>query len=191
MTLSARSTALLKALPGTLLVICASACASSGTAHMSDDRTRIADVNQTVVDVNLHHVASAGDRDVGVTVVQAFDALPAAYIKLGIKSAAVLDTTGGVYTVGARNLRLHGTLGGTHLSSYIDCGSGTMAPPADTYDIIFSASTYITARTGGSTLHTLVEASAKDPMASSPRVRCTSTGRFERELATLVDSVKM
>src|SRR6185437_2443078 len=152
------------------------------------DRTRVADVNQTVVDVNLHHVESTTDRDVDVTVVQAFDALPAAYAKLGIRNAAVLDTTGGVYTVGARNLRLHGTLGGTHLSSYIDCGSGTMSSPADTYDVIFSASTYITPRGEGATLHTLVEASAKDPMANSPRVRCTSTGRFERELATLVST---
>jgi hypothetical protein len=182
MTLSIRSTALLEV----LLVICAGACASSGSTHTSDDRTRIEDVNQTVVDVNLHHVASAGDRDVGVTVVQAFDALPAAYARLGIKTAALLDTTGGVYTVGARNLRLHGTLGGTHLSSYIDCGSGTMSSPADTYDVIFSVSTYITPRTDGSTLHTLVEASGKDPMANSPHVRCESTGRFERELATLV-----
>jgi hypothetical protein len=155
---------------------------------MSDDRTRVADANQTVLDVNLHRVESTADRDVGVMVVQAFDALPSAYAKLGIRNAAVLDTSGGVYTIGARNLRLHGTLGGTHLSSYLDCGSGTMSSPADTYDVIFSASTYITARTGGATLHTLVEASGKDPMANSPRVRCASTGRFERELATLVSA---
>ncbi len=184
MTLSMRSTTLLEA----LLVICADACASSGSTHVIDDRTRVASVDRTVVDVNLHHVESTADRDIGVTVVQAFDALPAAYAKLGIKNAAVLDTTAGVYTVGARNLRLHGTLGGTHLSSYVDCGSGTMSSPADTYDVIFSASTYVTPRTGGSTLHTLVEASAKDPMANSPLVRCASTGRFERELATLIST---
>ena len=184
MTLSIRSTVLLEA----LLMICAGACASSGATHESDDRTRVADVNQTVVDVNLHHVESTADRDVDVTVVRAFDALPAAYAKLGIRNAAVLDTSGGVYTVGARNLRLHGTLGGTRLSSYIDCGSGTMSSPADTYDVTFSASTYITPRTGGSTLHTLIQASAKDPMASAPSVRCTSTGRFERELARLASA---
>lgn len=186
MKCSNRSTTLL----GAVLLICTGACASSGTTHMSDDRTRIADVNQTVMDLNLHRVETANDRDVPVTVVQAFDALPAAYTKLGVKTAAVLDTTGGVYTVGARNLRLHGSLGGTHLSSYIDCGSGTMSTPADTYDIIFSASTYITPHEGGSTLHTLVEASAKDPMANSPRVRCSSTGQFERDVAKLVAATR-
>ena len=85
MTLSIRSTILLEA----LLMICTGACASSGATHESDDRTRVADVNQTVVDVNLHHVEST---------------------------------------------------------------------------------------------------SAKDPMASAPPVRCTSTGRFERELARLASA---
>ena len=164
------------------------ACASAGNTHRTDDRTRMEGGGQTVVDLDLHHVESIADRDVAETAVQAFDALPAAYAKLGIRNVAVLDTARGVYTVGARNLRLHGTLGGARLSSYIDCGSGTMSSPADTYDVIFSASSYITARTGGSTLHTLVEASAKDPMTNSPRVRCASTGRFERELATLVSA---
>lgn len=184
---SIRRTALLEAALG----ICAGACASSGTTHRSDDRTRIADVNQSAVfDVNLHRVERTGDRDVSVTMVQAFDALPAAYAKLGIRSAAVVGNNGGVYTIGARNLRLHGTLGGARLSSYIDCGSGTMSTPADTYDVNFSATTYVTARTGGATLHTLVEASAQSPAANSPRVRCVSTGGFERELAKLVDAEK-
>lgn len=184
---SIRNTACL----GALLTVLVAGCASSGTTHQSDDRTRVAGGNQSaVVDVDLHRVETSSDRDVSVTMVQAFDALPSAYAKLGIKDAAVVDNSGGVYTVGARNLRLHGSLGGTRLSSYIDCGSGTMSRPADTYDVAFSATTYVTARAGGATLHTLVQASAQDPMTNSPRVRCVSTGAFERQLASLVDATR-
>ncbi|HEY5087393.1 MAG TPA: hypothetical protein VII66_08565 [Gemmatimonadaceae bacterium] len=185
MMLSNGRTALLEA----ALVICATACASSGNTQVTDTRTRMAGATQSpVVDMDLRQTETTTDQNVTVTAVQAFDALPAAYTKLGINDAAVVDTTRGVYTVGARNLHLHGTLGGTSLSNYIDCGDAPMYTPANTYDVNFSATTYITPRNGGATLHTMVTASGRDPAANMPSVSCTSTGAFERQLAALVSA---
>jgi hypothetical protein len=171
------------------LVILTAACASSGNTVVTDSRTRVSNANDAaVVDVNLHDTQTTVDRDVAVTATQAIGALPAAYAKLGVKDAAVTSVTNEVRTIGVRNLRLHGLLGGVRLSSYIDCGSGSMANPAISYDVNFSATTYVTPRDGGATLHTLVTASAKDPAANAPSVHCVSTGGFERRLAQLVSA---
>lgn len=125
-------------------------------------------------------------HNVSIPAVQAFDALPAAYAKLGIPTIAVVDNAGGVYTVGVRNMHARGSLAGTHLSRYIDCGSGAMRIPADSYDVTFSATTYVVPNGAGSTLHTLVMADARDPGDNRPAVHCSSTGQFERQLADLV-----
>lgn len=170
-----------------LFLTCATACSSAVNTQVTDSRTRMSTgLGIAVVDMNLHNTENATDQNVTVTAAQAVAALPGAFIKLGIKDAAVLDTTGGVYLIGARNVRVHGTLGRARLSSYIDCGSAPMYSPADTYDVSFSATSYATPRDGGATLHTLVMADGRDPAANTPSVHCTSTGAFERQLAQLV-----
>ncbi len=179
------------ALLKTVLVISATACASAGTPQETDRRIRMSGhTNETTLDVNVHDTQAATNQDVPVTVVKAFDALTPAYVSLGIKDAAVVDNTGGVYTIGARNVRVHGSLAGTRMSAYIDCGSAPMYDPANSYDINFSATTFITARDGGATLHTLVVAQATDPMANNPPVHCSSTGGFEKKLADLVTAAQ-
>ncbi len=138
------------------------------------------------MDVDLHTRDMREEHNVPIPAVQAFDALPAAYAKLGIPDVAVVDNTAGVYTIGVRNMRARGSLAGTHLSRYIDCGSGAMRIPADSYDISLSATTYVTPDGAGSVLHTLVAATARDPGDNRAPVRCSSTGQFERQLAELV-----
>ena len=147
------------------------------------------DASQPTLDVNVHDTQSATNQDIPVTVVKAFDALTPAYVKLGIKDAAVVDNTGGIYTIGARNVRVHGTLAGAPMSTYIDCGNAPMYNPANTYDVNFSATTYVTANSaGGSTLHTLILAQATDPAANAQPVHCVSSGGFEKKLAELVSA---
>lgn len=165
-------------------------CASSKPpdTEVRQDRSRVADAYSTAaVDVELQTRDVREEHAVPVPAVQAFDALPAAYAKLGIPAVAVVDTRGGVYTIGVRNLHVHGSLAGTRLSRYIDCGSGSMRIPADSYDVSLSATTYVIPQgTAGSMLHTLVAADARDPADSRPAVRCTSTGQFEQQLASIV-----
>lgn len=138
------------------------------------------------LDVDTHNRAESMSASVPVTAVAAFDALPDIYRRLGIATVALIDTSGGVYTVGVRNLRVHGSLGGTQLSTYLDCGSAPMHDPANSYDVSLSATSYVTPSGQGSTVHTLVTANARDPMANTPPVQCSSTGQFERSVANML-----
>lgn len=185
MRLAAVSAASLAAV---LLAACASAPPNTQTEQ---ERVRLEGAphqNAVLLDVDTRAHDVRQTNDVMVPAVAAFDALPDIYRKLGISTVAVIDTAGGVYTVGARNLRIHGSLGGVRLSNYIDCGSAAMHIPANSYDIVFSASTYVTPAASGSTLHTMVSADARDPMANTPPVRCVSTGKFEQKVAELVSA---
>ena len=113
-------------LAAALVTACASAPPNSQTEQ---ERVRLEGAPHQAavlldVDTRAHDVRQT--NDVLLPAVAAFDALPDIYRKLGIASVAVIDTAGGVYTVGARNLRIHGSLGGVRLSTYIDCGSAAM-----------------------------------------------------------------
>ncbi len=143
-------------------------------------------VQTSQMDVDLHTTDNAATQDVALPTVQVFDQLPDAYKKLGIASVAVVDTTGGVYTVGAKNLRVHGSIGGVQLSRYLDCGGSPMNDPANTYDLTLSATSYVTPNGPGSTLHTLVVGYAQDPASNAPPTRCVSKGAFEKRVAELV-----
>lgn len=163
------------------------ACATSGSHAGDVTRVRVIDPHQAQpLDVELQAQTASDDRVLPMTVVRVFDAIPDAYRQLGVGTVAVVDTSRGVYTIGARNLRLHGSLGGVRLSRYIDCGGAAMRTPADSYDVTFSATSYATPSGSGTTLHTLVLADARDPSANTPPVRCASTGAFERAVADAV-----
>lgn len=165
-------------------------CASAPPNGVStQERVRVEGGDITTsksLDVTTHNRAQSVDAEVPLTAVAAFDALPDVYRRLGIATVAVVDTTGGVYTVGVRNLRVHGSIGGTQLSNYLDCGSAPMHNPANSYDIVLSATSYVTPAGQGSTVHTLVIANARDPMSNTPPVECSSTGQFERSVANML-----
>lgn len=166
--------------------ICGCASSAPPNTEVRRERARMEGPG-TSMDVDLQGRDVREEHTVPIPAVQAFDALPAAFAKLGIPNVAVVDNTAGVYTIGVRNLQVHGSLAGTRLSRYIDCGSGAMRTPADTYDVSLSATTFVMPQgAGGSTLHTLVAADARDPGDNRPAVRCSSTGLFESHLAELV-----
>lgn len=167
-----------------VLAGCASAPPSGVTTQ---ERTRaVGDVTAKPLDVDIHNRDESYEAPVPLPAVAAFDALPDVYKRLGIATVAVVDTTGGVYTVGVRNLRVHGSLGGQQLSTYLDCGSAPMHTPANSYDVNLSATSYVTPSGQGSAVHTLVTATARDPLSNAPPVECSSTGRFERSVADML-----
>lgn len=166
------------------------ACASTPpNAESNQSRVRVEATDPragSMYDIDVQQHAQGTEEQLPLTAVAAFDALPDAYRRLGIATVALVDTSGSVYTVGVRNLRVHGSLGGKQLSTYIDCGSAPMHDPANSYDVILNATSYVTPSGQGSTVHTLVTANARDPMANTPPVECASTGRFERSVADLL-----
>lgn len=169
--------------------ILSAGCASAPTdAVLRQDRIRrtAGGDRETGLDADVRNRDVRETSDVPLPAVRAFDALPAAYASVGISKAAVVDNSGGVYTIGVRNLPAHGSIGGTRLSTYIDCGSGAMRIPANSYDVNLSVTTYVTPNGEGSTLHTMVVADARDPATNSPAIHCSSTGKFESRIAALV-----
>ena len=167
-----------------------SACASAPPSGETDQtRVRVqtaGNSRDTPLDVDTRNHAATANADIPLTTVQAFDALPDIYRRLGITQVALVDTTGGVYTVGVRNLRVHGSIGGQQLSRYLDCGSAPMHVPANSYDVNLNAATYVTPAGQGSTVHTLVTATARDPLSNAPSVECSSTGVFENSIANML-----
>lgn len=190
MGISARQRAILPA--AMLATIALAACASNpGAGQTHQDRIRmdhpqVDNTQRLDVDVRTRDVTEA--QDVSIPAVQAFDLLPNAYKAIGINTVAVVDTSAGVYTVGVRNMPVHGRIGGARLSRYIDCGSAPMHTPADSYDVYLTATTYVTPSGAGAVLHTLVTANARDPAGNTPPVRCTSTGALEQRIAELVSA---
>lgn len=166
------------------------ACASTPRNAQTDQsrvRVQSGDIRGTMaLDVETRNHAATVNDDVPLTAVAAFDALPDVYRRLGITQVAVVDTAGGVYTVGVRNQRVHGSIGGEQLSTYLDCGSAPMHTPANSYDVNLSATSYVTPAGQGSTVHTLVTATARDPLSNTPPVECSSTGRFEKAVANML-----
>lgn len=186
MRLSAVAVPVALTLLGGAIAGCASA-PPSGTTTQDRVRVQAGDLARSKsLDVTMHNRAESVDASVPLTAVAAFDALPNVYRRLGIATVAVVDTAGGVYTVGVRNLRVHGSIGGTQLSTYLDCGSAPMHAPANSYDVVLNATSYVTPSGEGSTVHTLVTAYARDPLANTPPVECSSTGRFETSVADML-----
>src|SRR5215467_5760241 len=69
------------------------------------------------------------------------------------------------HTIGNSGVKLRGKLGKVGLGRYIDCGQTQIGPNAETYDVVLTLTTVLTAGASGGTAMTInVEASAK-PMA--------------------------
>lgn len=173
----------------TLAVGCASASQQSSPAHAAEANThvRLAGTgDERNLEADVHYRDPAAERRIPLPAVAVFDALPVAYTKIGIADIAVVDTAGGVATVGVRALPVHATIGGTRLSRYLDCGSSAGPSHADTYEVRLTATSYVTPNGDGSVIHTLVVGDARDPAANAPPVHCSSTGLLERRVAELV-----
>lgn len=174
------------------VVLVAGACATTGP-HTTDPtstehaRTRI-EGGGAIANLETDTRDPASRHPIGAPTAAVFDQLPAAFQALGVRQVAIVDTLGGVYTVGVRNLLLHGSLGGRSLSTYVDCGTGAMnMAAADHDDVYLTATAYVTgAGATTSLLHTYVAGQARDPASNAPLVRCASTGRFEAALAAEV-----
>ena len=109
------------------------------------------------------------------------NALQGAYEKFGIE-VGTLETARGL--IGNTNFRASGKLGGRPMSDFIVCPPISSAPMLEnTWFITMSVVTLVTDNGNGSTIQTAVQASAKDPHASSNPYRCESRSVLERLIA--------
>ena len=77
-------------------------------------------------------------------------------------------------------------LGGVRLSRYLNCGERLGDQNADSYEVTLRLQTQAVADGSGTTLHTLVDGTAKPVGVSGAAVNCSTTGELERRVVALV-----
>jgi hypothetical protein len=114
----------------------------------------------------------------------AWSVMVAVYNELGIEPTTLLHDT---YTIGNRALKVRRSIGGTPLSRYIDCGSGTgVGPNADYWNVDMTVITQLAPAGEGRThVQTVVEASARPVSLGSNPVVCSTTSQLEKRIARL------
>ncbi|HEX5436779.1 MAG TPA: hypothetical protein VFW98_06450 [Gemmatimonadaceae bacterium] len=121
----------------------------------------------------------------GVSPDRGWAALSAAYQILAIPVTTIDPST---HILGNHDLHIRGHLGRTRLSRFVDCGeSVTGGPNADQYAVTLDVvSQLVPTKHDSTVVSTEVQASAVPSSGTSnPPVRCASTGRLERSIASL------
>ena len=138
------------------------------------------------VEAQLIYGAMASSHSVDAGAVAAWGALPEVYDSLQFP-IVVVDTVN--MRIGSGNFH-PSRIAGRRLSRYLDCGRGMTGANADTYRVTISLVTWATeGSSGGTQVHTAIEASAKARDVNSYPVNCSSKGVLEREIAELVAEV--
>ena len=111
----------------------------------------------------------------------AWAALPAIYEELGVGGSAVLNADEHLF--GRRWMQARGSLGEVRMSRLLRCGSLHLGGE-DRFNVALTVMSELSPSTGGSTIRTWVDASARDNTGpGSPPVQCASTGWLEQEIA--------
>ena len=128
------------------------------------------------VNANVAAVAAPLER--------AWQVLPAVYDSLGIPRTLVDPT---LHRLGNQTFKIRRRLAGVALTRYLECGGTSGAPNAGTYDITMSVLTQLHPAPPDSTrVLSVVQASARSPNFTNSEVQCTSTGKLEERIATML-----
>jgi hypothetical protein len=107
-------------------------------------------------------------------------ALPLAFEALQLQGQ-VLNASEYRYGQNERSVRMR--LGGGSVSRYFDCGMRGGVPNADNYSVTYTVTSQLhTGAEGTTQLRTRVTANARATGTGDQRIRCSSTGRMEREI---------
>lgn len=170
-----------------LVVIALAACTSSTPS--SDALRSSPSVRRSVVTVETSEadrisfeVPTGGEISTGrvpAAVDELWPALGETYAQLGLEVNTV-DT--GARLLGVKHQRVR-RIGGKRPSEYLDCGSGLNGIFANSYDVTLTVLTQLRPAPGGGTdVHTLLHATAKDPAHGNNAVQCASTLKLERRI---------
>ncbi len=165
-----------------LLIACSSASRSAAPAPPTPPQV-IEVSGAAPLRVEKERIASGGS--VAAPIGQVWNVIGTVYRELGIEPTTILSDT---YVIGNQSLKIRRSLGGTPLSRYIDCGSGTgVGPNADYYNVELSVMTYLLANgSGGTDIRSVVDATAKPVSLGSNPVACSSTSLLESRIAKML-----
>jgi hypothetical protein len=137
------------------------------------------------IDIATVSTSSAIGGVVPAPVQRAWAVLPAVYEQLGIRVGTVKPDE---YLIGNPDARVRRSIGGVSMRRYLECGSGSVGPNAETYLITMSIHSQLVPATADETrVFTVIGASAVPPgFGNGSAVRCASSGELERRVAALV-----
>ncbi|HVT39532.1 MAG TPA: hypothetical protein VHE78_10835 [Gemmatimonadaceae bacterium] len=171
----------------TLATACA--CASQGSSSpdvsvvpMSD---RIVSGGGSSLTIGSSATTVGIRTDLAATPDAAFRALQAVYDDLKIPIADLSPTD---RVAGNQQFKARRRIVGVPMQSYFDCGGTPGQPNAETFDIVITVMSNVTAaRNDASTLTTRATAIASDPgHGQGNQLRCSTTGELEARIAKLV-----
>lgn len=168
--------------PLNLLLVTAFGCASgagSTTTRVVTDQT-VVQAELAAVGVDVVRQRESVSSEITLPASHAFRLLPSV---LGALQFAVerTDEKSGMLTT--RSSRFRGSLGGSRLSTFFECGQSAMGKTADRYAVIVKVSAEV--RPAGddrSRLTTLVSASARPDDNGGTSVGCDSNGNLEKRI---------
>ena len=112
--------------------------------------------------------------------------MPSVYDSLGV-TVSTIDPAS--KTIGNPGYKIRQKLGKAPLSRYIECGTTQIGPNADSYDVMLSVLSTVTAEGAqGAVLTTTVEAQAKPVTYNQGYSRCSSKGAIEKRISDLVNA---
>jgi hypothetical protein len=164
----------------------AAASGASGSGATSSPRVRTQTMGiSTVGNLALTTVVDADVVSLPYDAEAMFRILPSVYDSLGIQVTA-LDPAR--KQIGNSGFKIRNRLGKTPLSYYLDCGNAQIGPNADSYDVVLSVTSTVSAGGAGqSSLSTLVEAQARPATYNQAYTRCSTKGALEQKLVDLVN----
>ncbi|MBC7896811.1 MAG: hypothetical protein H7066_15445 [Cytophagaceae bacterium] len=165
-----------------LLLVTALGCASgagSATTRVVTDQT-VVQAELGAIGVDVVRQREAVSSEISLSSDAAFRLLPSV---LGSLQFAVERAEPKSGTLTTRTARFRGSLGGSRLSTYFECGQSAMGKTADRYAVIVKVTTEVRdAGEGRSRLTTLVSASAKPDDNGGTAVGCDSNGNLEKRI---------
>ena len=142
------------------LCACASGATGVGAVGGGDEQANVRRVaiGDVTVQANGDAPTSAEWQDVKGSLTSTWQALPAAYRKLGL-SITRYDSV--AYIVEGERLRSHSSFGGKDLTTIMDCGNVEGMPNASRFDVNISVRTVVKGSATRSSVASSVIASAK------------------------------
>lgn len=172
-----------------LMLFTVAACSLSACASSSTSTARPATQTVSGGSAGSMTISNSTSSDV-VRLAYTPDAvwriMPSVYDSLGV-TVSTIDPAS--KTIGNPGYKIRQKLGKAPLSRYIECGTTQIGPNADSYDVMLSVLSTVTAEGAqGAVLTTTVEAQAKPVTYNQGYSRCSSKGAIEKRISDLVNA---
>lgn len=173
----------MRRLLASFLVLGVSGCAATGTGSPSA-KPATQTIGGDAGTLTMANTLTADVSHLTYTPDAIFKILPSVFDSVGIP-VNIVDPTR--KQVGNSGYKIRQRLGKAPLSRYLDCGNTQIGPNADSYDVVLTVTTTVTAEgASGAALSTIVDAQARPATYNQGYTHCASKGGIEIRIADIV-----